>query len=916
VAADGARGIIAVSQGVSFGAQDWLVLGRLLDSALTLPASAREPWIESLGSENESFKPVLRELLSRPDLTEAGRLLGTLPKLTGQLWTLSELSPGDRIGPYRLERQLGAGGMASVWLAERSDGILKRKVALKLPHLAAASAGLAERMARERDILAALEHPHIARLYDAGISQDGRPYIALEYVPGEAIDQYCVGRALPPREILALVLQVARAVAYAHAHLIVHRDLKPSNIQVDSQGQIHLLDFGIAKLLEPQVDEGRAEAEASLTRQLGEALTPDYASPEQIGGGAISTGSDVYSLGIVLYELLAGERPYRLRGTSALALAQSMESVHVPRASAIAKSPAARKLLRGDLDTVLLKCLKRDPAERYATVAQVADDIEHYLRGEPVSARPDSTWYRARKFIGRHTLGVATVTAIVIALAAGLALVSWQARRIAVERDIAQSAANREEAIRYYLTSMFRASVAEHGSEPVTAKTMLDRSAQRVLAQYRGDPYLAGKVVETLSDLYGALEDVQGQAPLLEGFLAQAGPEADPEAVATVRQQLAEVEMARGNSQRASELLSQADAFWRRAPGQYAEQRLQGMNVRGRLQRSQGDLAGSLATYQAAIPQRIALSGLGNRETANLYNSIGITLTALNRWDDALKAYHQSLDIQKMLGRSDEIDALTMLANTGTLALRFGRIAEATNLLRTAFERARSAAGDSAAVAASMGNYGLALNEYGRYAEAVPVLKEATAIAERYAGVASPVAMQDRVFLAEALWGAGQKDAARAALNQNLALENERHDLTSTAALRDRVYRARFALDEHHAAQAQTELAELITQYRKLGPPGQIGLAQALVAEGDALLAQSNAAPSVALLTEAVQLRGKVLWAQSWELAVAQERLGEALTTTGDARGRALLQRAAATLDAQLGTNHPETLRASRALGT
>jgi hypothetical protein len=215
-----------------------------------------------------------------------------------------------------------------------------------------------------------------------------------------------------------------------------------------------------------------------------------------------------------------------------------------------------------------------------------------------------------------------------------------------------------------------------------------------------------------------------------------------------------------------------------------------------------------------------------------------------------------------------------------------------------------------------MGNYGLALNEYGRYAEAVPILKEATAIAERYAGVASPVAMQDRVFLAEALWGAGQKDAARAALNQNLALENERHDLTSTAALRDRVYRARFALDEHHAAQAQTELAELITQYRKLGPPGQIGLAQALVAEGDALLAQSNAAPSVALLTEAVQLRGKVLWAQSWELAVAQERLGEALAATDDARGRALLQRAAATLDAQLGTNHPETLRASRALGT
>jgi serine/threonine protein kinase len=894
-----------------------MALGRLLDSALTLAPGDRDSWIDSLSGENAALKPVLRELLLHPQLPETGRFLGTLPKLTGQaLWVLSELSPGDCIGPYRLERPLGAGGMASVWLAERIDGILKRKVALKLPHLAAASAGLAERMARERNILAALEHPNIARLYDAGISQDGRPYIALEYVAGQPIDQYCVGRALSVKEILLLAQQVARAVAYAHTHLVVHRDLKPSNIQVDPRGQIHLLDFGIAKLLEHNADEAGATAETSLTRQVGEALTPEYASPEQIGGAAVSTASDVYSLGIVLYELLAGQRPYQLKGTSALALAQSMQSVRIPRASELARNATTRKILRGDLDTILLKCLKRDPAERYATLAQLADDIERYLRGEPVSARPDSAWYRARKFIGRHTLGVAMASALVLALAAGLAVVSWQARRIAVERDIAQSAANREEAIRYYLTSMFRASVAEHGSEPVTAKTMLDRSAQHVLAQYRGDPYLAGKVVETLSDLYGALEDVEGQAPLLEGFLAQAGPEADPEAVAAVRQQLAEVEMARGNNQRASELLTQAQAFWQRAPGEYAEQRLQGLTIRGRLQRAQGDLAGSLATYQAAIPERIALSGLGNRETANLYNSIAITLTALYRWDDALKAYHQSLNIQTMLGRSDEIDALTMLGNTGTLALRFGRIAEGANLLHTAFERSRSVAGDSAAVAASMGNYGLALSEYARYSEAVPVLKEATAMAERYAGAASPVAMQDRVFLAEALWGSGQKDAARAALNQNLTLENDRHETASIPALRDRLYRARFALGERQAAQAQSELAELVALYRKLGPPGQIGLAQALVVEGDALLAVSKPAQSVELLTEAVQLREKLLWSQSWELAVARERLGEALAASGDVRARPLLQRAAATLASQLGANHPETRRASEALRT
>jgi len=900
---------------MGIAARDWLALSRLLDRALTLAPGARDAWIEALTGEDSVLKPVLRDLLSQS--AQTGRFRGTLPNITAaEVWARAEVAPGDCIGPYRLERPLGAGGMASVWLAERSDGILKRKVALKLPHLAAAAAGLAERMASERNILATLEHPSIARLYDAGISQDGRPYIALEYVAGEPIDVYCAQRKLSIAERLRLVLQVGRAVAYAHAHLIVHRDLKPTNIQVDADGQIHLLDFGIAKLLAPAELDAVNDAEMSLTRQVGEALTPDYASPEQITGGTVSTASDVYSLGIVLYELLAGQRPYKLRGGTVLSLAQALQSVQVPRASEIAVDPHVKKALRGDLDTILLKCLKQDPTERYATVTKLVDDIEHFLRGEPVSARPDSPWYRARKFAGRHTLGVAAVSGIVLALAAGLGVVSWQARRIAVERDIARSAATREEAVRYYLTGMFRASVAEHGSEPLTAKSMLDRSAERVLREYRGDPYLAGKVVETLADLYGALEDVEAQEPLLRGFLAQAGQEADPEAVAVARQQLANVELQRGNVPQAAELLAAAEAFWRQAPGRYAEQRLQGTNIRGRLQRAQGDLAGSLATYRSAIPERIALSGLNNRETANLYNSVAITLTALNRIEEALTAYHQSLDIQNALGRSNEIDALIMLGNTGALALRFGKLADAEELLRTAFERSRSVAGDSAAVAASMGNYGLTLVEHARYSEAVPLLTAATAMAEHYAGGASPVAVQDRVFLAEALWGSGQHAAARAALEQNLALANERHDTGSVQALRNRLYQTRFELDERRPAAAETELAEIIPLYRKLGPAGEIGLAQALIALGDALLAESRPAQAVAPLSEALRLREKLLWNQSWELAAAQERLGEALAALGEVRARPLLQRSAATLLVQLGPEHPETRRAKQALGT
>src|SRR5262249_10217854 len=286
---------------MAIAARDWLQLSRLLDTALSLAPGERVQWIAGLDAEHAPLKGVLQELLARDDLVETGGFLATLPKLTRDAVRvhLPGAATGDQIGPYVLERQLGAGGMASVWLAERTDGLLKRKVALKLPHVGAALPGLAERMTRERNILAALEHPDIARLYDAGIAADGRPYLALEYVAGEPIDRYCDTHAVDLPGRIRFVVQVARAVAYAHAHLVVHRDLKPSNIQVDEQGQVHLLDFGIAKLLDEQAGD-----EAPLTRIAGTALTPEYASPEQLRGDVVSTASDVYSLGVVLFELL------------------------------------------------------------------------------------------------------------------------------------------------------------------------------------------------------------------------------------------------------------------------------------------------------------------------------------------------------------------------------------------------------------------------------------------------------------------------------------------------------------------------------------------------------------------------------------------------------------------------------------
>src|SRR5580700_8407301 len=312
--------------------------------------------------------------------------------------------PGDLVGPYRLIRLLGEGGMAEVWLAQRADGSIKREVALKLPRLRRDRADLAGRFARECDILAALEHPHIARLYDAGISPDGLPYLAMEYVRGEKLTIWCDQRRLRVPERLQLVLQVLDAVQYAHAHQAIHRDIKPSNILVNEAGQVQLLDFGVAKLL---------AQDAQLTIAYGRAMTPDYASPELARGDPPEPGSDVYSLGVLLYELLTGCPPYRIkaRGSGAqleqaiLAAEVLAPSMHLAPEAGAARAMTQEKLarrLRGDLDAIVLRALAKEPTQRYDGSSSMSEDVQRYLLGKPVKARSAPLHYRVGKFLDRN----------------------------------------------------------------------------------------------------------------------------------------------------------------------------------------------------------------------------------------------------------------------------------------------------------------------------------------------------------------------------------------------------------------------------------------------------------------------------------------------------------------------------------
>ena len=721
------------------------------------------------------------------------------------------LQPGTLVDNWRVERLIGRGGMGEVYLAQRVDADFEQRAALKLL-LRMESEEDRTRFAAERRILARLEHPSIARLLD-GSEYQGTPYAVMEYVDGQPVTDYA--RHLPLRERLGLVLQACDAVGHAHRHLVVHRDLKPGNMLVSADGRLRLLDFGIAKHLSGVDDDATQVIRAS----------PDYCAPEQLDGGTISTATDVFALGVIMFELLTGERPWQLGGLPLMRALERLWVQDTPRPSSRLRGAAARAV-RGDLDTIVLKALQPEPGKRYRNTDELAYDLKAHLQQRPIRARKPTLAYVVVRTVRRHRLATALAGVAAASLLLGLGGVIVQGREAAMERDHARREVVRNDAVRQYLMLMFRSAGELQGNDDMTARDVLARAADEVDEQFANDPEAHADISIALSELFFQLNDYTGARPLLER-LVQRGNRIPADVRAMAQHDLAQVNYRESRIEEAWDLLRQAQAFWSGEPRRYQSELLDSRLIQSQLERADGDFPRALATLEQALEQRIALSGRTHRDTAVLINNLGITYFQAGQLEQASDRFQQANSLWTALGQERSADALNTLNNLAAVEARLLRSEQAAASMRAALQLRRELYGPSTATAALLNNLGKTLSQLGRHQEAIPLLREAIEMGQAHAGgPAAPVSLAAGLGLAEALAGIGSPLEGHGVLDELLPLIRDAHGEQHLLAAMLGISRARI----HYSTGARDSATQAASDARRilasLGPGGSGALEQ------------------------------------------------------------------------------------------
>jgi eukaryotic-like serine/threonine-protein kinase len=728
----------------------WRVLSPYLDEALDLATTERAAWLAAISVRDEALGADLQAMLAEHDVAHEAGFLDTAVLDSRQ--ALAPSLAGQVLGAYRLLSHIGEGGSGSVWLAERCDGRFQGCAAVKLLNPSLIARYGEERFRREGSILARLRDPRIAHIIDAGVSPAGQPYLVLEHVDGQSIDRYCRERSLGIEARLRLFLEVLEAVAHAHANLIVHRDIKPANVLVRTDGQVKLLDFGIAKLLEPgsNPDRPRTADSSAFNRLVGNALTPGFAAPEQLSGDPVTTATDVYALGVLLYTLLTGQHPAGEAVRSPATLIRAILVTDPARVSDAARGAAdvvegpadhaarcgttpagLRRALRGDLDAIVARALRKDPSKRYSSVTALADDLRRVLRHEPVSARPDTLRYRAARFSRRNIRSVAAF-GVVALLVTGLTAVYTV--RLATERDRAQREAAKavkvSEILMGLLTSADPYAIRSTPGEPTT-RALLDGSAAQVQNELAGQPELQAELLTMMGRTYRRLAVYDRAQQLLEEALAAGQSAFGPEHVriAQTLNDLGVVFAEKADYAAAAERLEQALAMRRRLLGREDADVAITLVELGRVYQDLGFNDRAEPLHREALEIRRKVLGDGHRETAVSQSDLASVLRLKGdlAGAEALLARCLATNIQTR-GDSHPNTAVTR-HDLALIAAARGDYAQAESLLRHVLALQRQALGPThPVVATTLNTLSHVLTAVGRHDEASAALEEALGV--------------------------------------------------------------------------------------------------------------------------------------------------------------------------------------------
>ena len=845
-------------------------LSALFDEIVELEPALRGAAVAERCADDASLAGELRKLLEADRSGDSGEFLAGLVAAEAQALGGGDVS-GQRLGPWRIVRQLAEGGMGTVYLGERADGAYDALAAVKLVRGGLPTPALDARLRAERQILAGLSHPGVAKLLDGGTTADGTPYLVLEFIEGRSITDWCAARGLSVASRLELFLKVCDAVAYAHRQLVAHRDLKPSNILVTEDGEPKLLDFGIAKLVDAMEQEG------SATAQTLRLMTPAYASPEQVTGRGAGVATDVYALGVLLYELLTGRLPIETKGLAAGALLRKVTGEVPPVASSVVPDPEHRRRLQGDLDAVLSRALRKEPEQRYSSVELLAEDIRRHLSGYPVLVRHDDWAYRTGRMLRRNAGTVSGGLLLLILMVSFTASSVVQARRLAIERDRADAQRASAERVSGFLAELLgEADPNVASGRDVTAREVLDRGAERIFSGLDDDAEIRAALATVMGRVYRNLGEYEAAEPLLDSALAL------------------RARVGVGD------------------PLPLAESTLE----RGALAFDVGDYEDALALHTEALSLlEEALAGDDER-VAGALDWIASSLAALGRDDQAEAFARRTLAMYDRLHTSPHETIATAQVNLADILRARGAYDEALALNEEALAQRRAIFGDMhLEVAHALNHVASTLHRSGRSAEAVPYVEEGLTIRRTIFPEPHPETAASLGNLSNILRGIGRFDDAERVRRESLAMlravfpDEHPYIAATTFSLGE------LLLEAGKTSEAEHSLLESAELHRATLPEGHPNLGYPLTALGRLYLRTGRAAQAETVLREAYDARKKGLPEGHWHVAASGLELGRALDLLGrEVEAEEVLRESRATLIATFGADDARAVEASDAL--